>query len=222
MQHALPFDTPDDRPAAPWSPMEGIVVLPGFADGAMAMRHVEAVAARAPFRHMVTPGGHPMSAAMTNCGALGWVSDRKGYRYTAHDPESGRPWPVMPEALKTIAVRAAQVAGFPGFEPDACLINRYAPGARMGLHQDKDEADFSQPVVTLSLGLRGIFQLAGAKRTGPGTDVPLDDGDMLVMGGPARLYFHGIRMVKAAGESPNGDYRVSLTFRRAGGPHGRQ
>jgi alkylated DNA repair protein (DNA oxidative demethylase) len=199
--------------------MEGILVLPRFADAGAAMAHVTAIAARAPFRHMLTPGGHAMSAAMTNCGPLGWVSDRRGYRYTPHDPASGHPWPPLPQTLSTLARAAAELAGFPGFTPDACLINRYAPGARMGLHQDRDEADISQPVVTLSLGLPGIFRITGPSRAGTGVDIALEDGDMLVMGGPARLFHHGIRPVKKFGGSEGAEYRISLTFRCTGKLH---
>jgi alkylated DNA repair protein (DNA oxidative demethylase) len=212
MQHALPFEPATD----PRSPMDGILVLPGFADAGAAMAHVEAIAAQAPFRHMLTPGGHAMSAAMTNCGPLGWVSDRRGYRYTPHDPVSGQPWPLMPDSLAAMATTAAGIAGFPGFTPDACLINRYAPGARMGLHQDRDEADFSQPVVTLSLGLPGIFQVTGPRRAGPGIDIRLENGDVLVMGGPARLFHHGIRPIRNPGQPMDSDHRISLTFRNAG------
>jgi alkylated DNA repair protein (DNA oxidative demethylase) len=212
MQQSLPIEPATD----PRSPMDGVLVLPGFADAGAAMAHVEAIAALAPFRHMQTPGGHAMSAAMTNCGALGWVSDRQGYRYTPHDPASGRPWPPLPDDLAAIARAAAEMAGFPTFTPDACLINRYAPGARMGLHQDRDEADFSQPVVTLSLGLAGVFQITGPRRAGPGIDIRLESGDVLVMGGPARLFHHGIRPIRISGQTTGAAYRISLTFRKAG------
>lgn len=194
-------------------------MLPRFADAGTALAQVTAIAARAPFRHMLTPGGHAMSAAMTNCGPLGWVSDRRGYRYMAHDPLSGLPWPPLPEALAALARAAAGLAGFPGFTPDACLINRYAPGARMGLHQDRDEADFSQPVVTLSLGLPGVFRITGPRRAGVGVDIPLHSGDMLVMGGPARLFHHGIRPVKKIDGPEGAEHRISLTFRCAGKLH---
>jgi alkylated DNA repair protein (DNA oxidative demethylase) len=173
------------------------------------------VAAAAPFRVMATPGGAKMSAAITNCGAAGWVSDRRGYRYEPLDPLSGRPWPQMPALFRDVAVRAAAAAGFARFDPDVCLMNRYAPGARMGLHQDRDEADFSAPIVSVSLGLPAVFLWGGAQRTGPTTRLPLASGDVLVWGARERLYFHGIGPVKAGHHALLGACRLNLTFRRA-------
>jgi alkylated DNA repair protein (DNA oxidative demethylase) len=172
--------------------------------------------AQAPLRHMVTRGGFAMSAAMSNCGALGWVTDRKGYRYAPADPQTGRPWPAMPEGLRQAAVAAADAAGFHDFQPDACLINRYDPGARMGLHQDKDEADFSQPIVSFSFGLPVVFLFGGLSRRDKPEKLCLEHGDVLVWGGPARLCFHGVQTVKPGYHPEVGGYRLNLTFRRAG------
>nr|WP_211877174.1 DNA oxidative demethylase AlkB [Plastoroseomonas hellenica] len=176
---------------------------------------VAAVTAAAPFRHLVTPGGFTMSVAMTNCGAAGWVSDRSGYRYDSRDPESGRPWPAMPECFRALAEAAAAEAGYPGFAPDACLINRYAPGARLSLHQDRNERDLAQPIVSVSLGLPARFQFGGLKRTDPIATYALRHGDVAVWGGPSRLRFHGVATLKD-GEHPKlGRMRINLTFRGA-------
>lgn len=199
-------------------PGPGVVLLHGFAlqDEAALLAALNHVAEQAPFRHMITPGGHRMSVAMTNCGPLGWVTDRKGYRYDAIDPESGQPWPAMPEPLLKLARDAATQAGFPGFEPDACLINRYEPGAKMSLHQDKDERDFHQPIVSVSLGIPAIFLFGGAKRADKPVRIPLNHGDVVVWGGPARLYYHGIMPLKEGNHPLIGNYRLNLTFRKAG------
>ena len=215
---SLPF-TDETGTAAPRWITEGVLLLPGFAETASLYPFIERIAKAAPFRHMMTPGGHAMSASMTNCGALGWVSDRQGYRYAPADPLTGMPWPEMPATLRKIAIEAAALAGFMDFDPDACLINCYEPGARMGLHQDKDEADFSQPVITLSVGLPAILQLAGVRRTGPSRDILLEDGDVLVLGGPARLYYHGIRPVRDGMHPVTGRCRISLTLRQAEEAH---
>ena len=194
---------------------EGVVLLPGFAGSASLLSDIEAVAGAAPFRHMVTRGGHAMSAAMTNCGTVGWVSDRSGYRYTRDDPESGAPWPAMSEAFRQLARSAATRAGYRDFDPDACLINRYAPGAKMGAHQDRDERDFSQPIVSVSLGLSVEFFWLGAKRSGPGLRVMLNDGDVLVFGGAARRGYHGVKPLAEGHHPLYGGYRINLTFRKA-------
>jgi alkylated DNA repair protein (DNA oxidative demethylase) len=173
------------------------------------------VADRAPFCHMVTPGGFRMSVAMTNCGLLGWVSDRAGYRYDAIDPENGAPWPAMPAAFLELARSAAGAAGFPDFRPDACLINGYEPGARLTLHQDKDERDFTQPIVSVSLGLPATFLFGGAKRSEKIIRVPLIHGDVVVWGGVARLRYHGVAPLKDGEHARFGRYRYNLTFRRA-------
>ncbi len=195
----------------------GAVLLRGYALAAEAavLAALDAVAAAAPFRHMVTPGGFRMSVAMTNCGRAGWVTDRKGYRYDALDPLSGEPWPALPDAFRKLASGAAAAAGYPRFVPDACLVNRYAPGARLSLHQDKDERDFSQPIVSVSLGLPAVFQFGGPKRGDKALRVPLAHGDVVIWGGPSRLYYHGVLTLKD-GEHPRlGRVRVNLTFRRA-------
>jgi DNA oxidative demethylase len=170
---------------------------------------------RAPLRHMVTPGGFRMSVAMSNCGALGWVSEPTGYRYDAVDPDSGRHWPAMPASFLRLARLAAAEAGFSGFEPDACLVNRYEPGARLTLHQDRNERDFSQPIVSVSLGLPAVFLFGGPKRSDRLVRMPLMHGDVVVWGGPARLRYHGVLGLRRGQHALTGDYRINLTFRRA-------
>jgi DNA oxidative demethylase len=176
---------------------------------------LRAIVQQAPFRHMVTPGGHPMSVAMTNCGSFGWVTDRTGYRYDANDPESAKPWPVMPPSFCQLARQAAQEAGFAAFSPDACLINRYAPGAKMSLHQDRDEDDFGAPIVSVSLGLPAIFLFGGLKRSDKPRRFRLEHGDVVVWGGPARLVFHGIAPLADGEHALLGRQRINLTFRKA-------
>lgn len=173
------------------------------------------VTAAAPFRRMVTPGGYEMSVAMTNCGQAGWVTDRRGYRYDRIDPESGRPWPPMPEAFLRLATEAAAEAGYAGFRPDACLVNRYEPGARLSLHQDRDERDFGQPIVSVSLGLPATFQFGGLKRTDKTMRIPLRHGDVVVWGGRSRLYHHGVLALKEGEHPALGRMRINLTFRKA-------
>jgi DNA oxidative demethylase len=197
--------------------VDGAVLLPGAAtDAAPALlAALQPVIASAPWRHMVTPGGQRMSVAMSNCGALGWVSDRRGYRYDGVDPDSGRPWPPMPAALRSLAARTAAFAGFAGFEPDACLINRYAPGTRLSLHQDRNERDLSAPVVSVSLGLPALFLFGGLKRTDPAQRIALVHGDVVVWGGAQRLAFHGVAPLADGEHALTGRYRINLTFRKA-------
>ena len=196
----------------------GSALLEGFALGREAplLAGLAAVLRRAPFRHMLTPGGLRMSVAMTNCGALGWVSDRAGYRYTELDPETGRPWPPMPSSFRELAATAAAGVGFEAFEPDACLVNQYEPGARLTLHQDKNERDFDAPIVSVSLGLDAVFLWGGASRKDPPERVPVAHGDVLVWGGPARLRFHGVLPLREGEHPLLGRRRVNLTFRLAG------
>ena len=196
---------------------EGAVLLRGFAkpfeaDLIAALRDV---VEQAPFRHMATPGGHQMSVAMTNCGSAGWVTDRSGYRYDANDPEAGRPWPAMPPSFRELAGQAADRAGFGGFSPDACLVNRYQPGARMSLHQDKDEHDFGAPIVSVSLGLPAVFLFGGLKRSDRPRRFRLQHGDVVVWGGPARLAFHGVAPLADGEHAVMGRQRINLTFRKA-------
>jgi alkylated DNA repair protein (DNA oxidative demethylase) len=179
------------------------------------MDAIASIARMASFRQMVTPGGSPMSVAMTNCGELGWVSDRHGYRYDPLDPETGKPWPPMPGSFRQIAQQAAEAGGFAGFQPDACLINRYRPGARMGLHQDKDERDFVQPIVSVSLGLPAVFLLGGTTRKERPRRIPLENGDVVIFGGPARLIYHGIAPLPERNSLEPYEYRFNLTFRKA-------
>jgi alkylated DNA repair protein (DNA oxidative demethylase) len=194
---------------------DGVVLLPRFTSAADLIGDIDAVLAEAPFRHMVTPGGFTMSVAMTNCGEAGWVTDRSGYRYSAIDPVSGRPWPALPRRLRDLAARAAAAAGFGDFAPDACLINRYVPGARLSLHQDRNERDFGQPIVSVSLGLSAVFRIGGDTRTAKLQDVALDDGDVVVFGGAARLMFHGVKKLADGKHAVLGASRINLTFRRA-------
>lgn len=176
---------------------------------------LDGIVAQAPFRHMMTPGGHEMSVAMTNAGPLGWVTDRRGYRYDPLDPASGKHWPALPPVFLDLARGAAVEAGYPGFTPDACLINRYEPAARMSLHQDRDERDFTQPIVSVSLGLPAVFQWGGLERKGRTERVPLGHGDVLVWGGSDRLRFHGILPIKPGQHPRLGACRINLTFRTA-------
>ncbi len=195
---------------------EGAVLLRGFtlARQDELLAALREVIAAAPFRHMVTPGGFTMSVAMTNCGKVGWVTDRRGYRYDANDPESGQPWPAMPLVLLQLAHDAAEAGGFNDFAPDACLINRYVPGAKMSLHQDKDETDFSAPIVSVSLGLPATFLFGGLKRSDKTQRYRLTHGDVVVWGGPSRLFYHGVAPL-AEGEHPLlKRQRINLTFRK--------
>lgn len=196
---------------------EGAVLLRGAAlpFEAAILAALDTIAARAPFRHMTTPGGYVMSVAMTNCGAAGWVTDRSGYRYDRIDPDSGLPWPALPDCFVELAVAAATEAGYPDFVPDACLINRYEPGARLSLHQDRNERDLSWPIVSVSLGLPAGFQFGGLKRTDPVRKYALRHGDIAVWGGPSRLCFHGVSELKDGEHALLGRMRINLTFRGA-------
>ena len=195
----------------------GAMLLRGFAEPfeASCVTALRRIVEVAPFRHMVTPGGHRMSVAMTNCGTAGWVTDRTGYRYDSHDPQTGRPWPAMPGVFADLAAQAAARAGFEGFAPDACLINRYEPGARLSLHQDKDERDLSAPIVSVSFGLPAVFMLGGLRRGDPLCRVPLAHGDVVVWGGPSRLRYHGVLPLGPGHHTVTGGHRINLTFRRA-------
>ena len=195
---------------------EGAVLLRGFASPFEAdlIAALRAIVGLAPFRHMMTPGGHQMSVAMTNCGSFGWVTDRTGYRYDTHDLEAGQPWPPMPPAFRELAGQAASRAGFSDFSPDACLINQYQPGARMSLHQDKDELDLAAPIVSVSLGLPAIFLFGGLKRSDRPSRFRLQHGDIAVWGGPARLAFHGVAPLADGEHALLGRQRINLTFRK--------
>ncbi|MEE9684142.1 DNA oxidative demethylase AlkB [Lelliottia amnigena] len=205
-------EQPWQEPLAP-----GAVVLRRLAvAGAATLLHdIEAVAAISPFRHMVTPGGYTMSVAMTSCGGLGWTTDDRGYLYSPVDPVTHRPWPPIPEAFHALCHEAAIAAGYPDFQPDACLINRYAPGAKLSLHQDKDEPNLSAPIVSVSLGLPAIFQFGGLQRNDPLKRLMLEHGDVVVWGGESRLFYHGIQLLKPGQHPLTGEYRYNLTFRRA-------
>jgi alkylated DNA repair protein (DNA oxidative demethylase) len=196
---------------------EDAVLLPGAAsDEARALlAAVDEVVATAPWRHMITPGGARMSVAMTNCGEVGWISDRRGYRYGPLDPESGQAWPPMPSALRRLARRCAETAGFAGFEPDACLVNRYVPGTRLSLHQDRNERDLAAPVVSVSLGLPALFLFGGLRRTDAAQRIALAHGDVVVWGGRQRLAFHGVTALADGEHALTGRCRINLTFRQA-------
>jgi len=194
---------------------DGITLLRGFADTAVLMPLIHQVASSSPFRHLVTPGGQSMSVAMTNCGPVGWVSDRSGYRYSPRDPQTDRDWPAMPAEFERLALSAAATCGFPDFVPDACLINRYAAGARLTAHRDADEQNFAQPIVSVSLGLPASFAFYGLTRGGKGQSVALQDGDVLVWGGPSRLVYHAVRPIKPGNHPLTGPLRYNLTFRHA-------
>jgi alkylated DNA repair protein (DNA oxidative demethylase) len=211
-QSLFPNARPSIEPLA-----EGAAVLHGFAAGRTRdlLAAVDAVASAAPFRHMVTPGGFRMSVAMTNCGSAGLVSDRKGYRYGASDPQSGQPWPAMPEVFLDFASRAAAALGYENFEPDACLINRYEPDARLTLHQDRNEVDYTAPIVSVSLGLPAVFLFGGLTRKVRPRRIPLENGDVVVWGGPSRLFYHGVAALKEGEHPEAGRCRINLTFRKA-------
>lgn len=196
---------------------DGAVLLRGFAKiiEIELLEALRAILEQAPFRHMTTPGGHQMSVAMTNCGNFGWVTDRTGYRYDLNDPQSGKQWPPMPGSFCELAYAAADRAGFHGFAPDACLVNCYQPGARMSLHQDRDEDDFTAPIVSVSLGLPAIFLFGGLKRSDKPRRFRLEHGDVIVWGGPARLAFHGVAPLAVGEHRLLGRQRINLTFRKA-------
>ena len=188
---------------------EGAALLRGFASAVAPelIAAISRIAAVAPFRRLVTPGGYTMSVAMTNCGRVGWVSDRSGYRYDPTDPDTGKPWPPMPAEFLDLAVRAAAEAGFNAYDPDACLINRYESGAKLGLHQDKDEKDAWAPIVSVSLGVPATFLWGGKRRADPVRRMRVEEGDVVVWGGPARFVYHGVAQVKEG-------VRLNLTFRK--------
>ncbi|QJU57335.1 DNA oxidative demethylase AlkB [Sphingomonas sp. AP4-R1] len=204
----------EERGAMPLQP--GAILLGGFAapEADQLLADIQRIEEANPFRRMVTPGGWQMSVAMTNCGEVGWVTDRSGYRYDWLDPETGEPWPAMPMSFRSMAERAAEVAGFTGFDPDSCLINRYEPGSRLSLHQDRNERDFDAPIVSVSLGLPATFLWGGVTRGDKPMRVRLLHGDVVVWGGPARLTFHGVDTLHG-GASPAGSFRYNLTLRAA-------
>jgi DNA oxidative demethylase len=196
---------------------EGAILLRQFAtpQAALLMAELERIISAAPLRHMITPGGFKMSVSMTNCGVAGWVTDRRGYRYTTHDPLTNQSWPPMPSLFSRLANEAAEEADFANFHPDACLVNRYEPGARMTLHQDRNEHDFSAPIVSVSLGLSAVFLFGGLDRKDKAQRIPLHSGDVVVWGGPSRLFFHGINPLKDGDHPLTGRCRYNLTFRLA-------
>jgi alkylated DNA repair protein (DNA oxidative demethylase) len=195
---------------------DGAVLLRAFCtnEAPSLVEEIARIAETSPFRHLVVPGGHTMSVAMTNCGRVGWVSDRKGYRYDPIDPDTSQPWPAMPQSFLDLAARAAAEAGFPNYDPDACLINRYAAGAKLGLHQDRDEEDPISPIVSVSLGLPATFLWGGKKRGDPVRRFRLESGDIAVWGGPARFIYHGVSALKEGDHPLTGPVRLNLTFRK--------
>jgi len=209
------FDN-DPSPRSPERLEEGAVLLRGFAatEAPALVEEVARIAQAAPFRHMATPGGYTMSVAMTNCGRVGWVSSRTGYRYDSADPETAAPWPAMPAAFAGLARRAAAEAGFPDHRPDACLINRYIAGAKLGLHQDRDEEDAWAPIVSVSLGLPAVFLWGGKRRSDAVRRLRLESGDIAVWGGPARFVYHGVAPLQDGQHPLTGAARINLTFRK--------
>jgi len=206
-----------DSPIPTREPLEeGAVLLRAFAfaEAAELVDDANRVAADAPFRHLVVPGGFTMSVAMTNCGRVGWVSDRTGYRYDPNDPQTGALWPPIPARFLSLAARAASEAGFANYDPDACLINRYTAGSKLGLHQDRDENDAWSPIVSVSLGLPATFLWGGKKRGDPVRRMRLESGDVVVWGGPARFVYHGVAPLKAGEHPLTGAARINLTFRK--------
>src|SRR5271165_56301 len=195
---------------------EGAVLLRGFATSVAPalLEEVARVVQAAPFRYLVTPGGYTMSVAMTNCGRVGWVSDRTGYRYDPVDPDTGAPWPTMPEQFLDLAARAAAEAGFAGYDPDACLINRYTAGSKLGLHQDRDERDAWAPIVSVSLGLPAVFLWGGKRRSDALRRLRVENGDVAVWGGPARFVYHGVAPLKDGSHPLTGAERINVTFRK--------
>ena len=195
---------------------EGAVILRGFAntEAAPLFEEVARITRAAAFRHLITPGGYAMSVAMTNCGRVGWVSDRTGYRYDNFDPNTGAPWPMMPGPFLDIAARAAREGGFPNYDPDACLINRYVAGAKLGLHQDRDEKDAWAPIVSVSLGLPAVFLWGGKRRSDPVRRLRVESGDIAVWGGPARFVYHGVAPLSDGYHPLTGTARINLTFRK--------
>lgn len=209
------FDSIGEAEPAPQTLCPGAVILPAYAgQDDRLLAALQDVIAAAPFRRMVTPGGFSMSVAMSNCGSFGWVTDSTGYRYDSIDPMTGRVWPRMPDCFSSFARDAAAEAGFDGYTPDACLINRYEPGARLSLHQDKDERDFSWPIVSVSFGIPAVFLFGGLSRADKPMRVPLLHGDVVVWGGAARLRYHGVMSVREAYHERLGRCRINLTFRK--------
>jgi alkylated DNA repair protein (DNA oxidative demethylase) len=208
----------DSHPSPPTvEPLEpGAVLLRSFvtAEVPALLEEVAHIAGTAPFRHLVTPGGYTMSVAMTNCGRVGWVSDRTGYRYDPVDPDTGSAWPAIPALFLDLAVRAAAEAGFAGYDPDACLINRYIPGSKLGLHQDRDEKDAWAPIVSVSLGLAAVFLWGGKRRSDPVRRLRVESGDVAVWGGPARFIYHGVAPLQDGQHPLAGGVRINLTFRK--------
>ncbi|MBU6957252.1 DNA oxidative demethylase AlkB [Pseudomonas sp. CVAP len=212
------FADEDRQPARTEQIGEQSFVLRGFALPwvVQLLPALEKILLAAPFRQMVTPGGFTMSVGLSSCGTLGWTTDRSGYRYTRIDPVSGQPWPAMPEVFRELAQAAARAAGFHHFEPDACLINRYLPGAKMSLHQDKDERSYDPPIVSVSLGLPAMFLFGGFERSDKSQRVPLFHGDIVVWGGVDRLRYHGVLPLKEGHHPRLGGQRINFTFRTAG------
>lgn len=210
------FDTLTPEPGKPVGLAPDARLLPGFVgEGTQSLLDdLLAVSEASPFRHLVTPGGATMSVAMTNCGSLGWISDRSGYRYDPVDPLTSRPWPPMPDRFLQLARRAADAAGIPGFSPDACLINRYVPGSRRSLHQDRDELDLDAPIVSVSLGLPAVFMFGGQARGACASRHRLQSGDVAVWGGISRLAFHGIAPLADGTHALTGRFRYNMTFRK--------
>jgi len=217
MKDDLFADLPSPAPAVEVIAAGAVILRRFAAEGAADLiAGIGDIEAQAPFRQMMTPGGYQMSVAMTSCGTFGWVTDRQGYRYAAHDPETQASWPAMPRIFRHLANAAAAAAGYAGFAPNSCLINRYEAGSKLSLHQDRDEQDLAAPIVSVSLGLPAVFQFGGVNRRDPIKRHRLENGDVVVWGGPTRLTYHGIGVLKPGLHPLSGSYRYNLTFRKAG------
>jgi alkylated DNA repair protein (DNA oxidative demethylase) len=195
--------------------VEGFTLLRAFCinEAPELLDAIEAITHSSPFRHMTVPSGHTMSVAMTNCGDLGWITDRTGYRYASIDPTTSKPWPALPLAFRQLALQAAAKAGYPDFITNACLINRYEPGSRLSLHQDRNEQDYTQPIVSVSLGLPATFLLGTLRRNDTPRRIRVEHGDVAVWGGPARLIYHGVAPIAQGTHPLTGACRINLTFR---------
>ena len=193
--------------------LSDMYILRSFTSLASLIDEVKSVVQRAPLRYMQTPGGKKLNISMTNCGEYGWISESSGYRYTKHDPTSGQKWPNMPESFQLLAMQAARKCDFNGFKPNACLINHYKLGRNLTAHQDKNEPDLSQPIVSVSLGMSARFQIYGDSRNNKPLEIELYDGDVMVWGRSARLIYHGVKTNHSIPHPILGTHRINLTFR---------
>ena len=193
----------------------GVFLFRSYVNEQDFMEAVISTTKKIPFRHMITPGGKKINVSGTSMGDCGWYSDRRGYRYERIDPITGNNWPKIPKNISSVVSNAAKKVGFGGFIPDSCFINCYKPGVALTAHIDQDEVDFSQPIVSVSLGVSAIFQIFGEKRNGKVINIPLHSGDLLIFGGTARKFYHGVKKLKDQTHPLTNNLRINLTFRRA-------